>query len=252
MRLNKLALVTLSAALLVSACGGDEQAAAEDTTDLTASLLAEPPASDGISTPVVDASADLPDADPGMLVAQIGFNRGSAEAPVKVVELSDYGCTYCRKFHEETFPTLLADFIESGMVEWKFVPYITGMWESSVAATEAAECVYVQDTDAFEALNRRLWNEQGTWKQSDAPEPVIRGWASELGIDMAAFDACVARDEQLGRVAASTQLARQLGIRGTPTFVVIGYPPLQGALPLEMFQEVLTLVYNDAVSPTGQ
>ena len=48
------------------------------------------------------------------------------------------------------------------------------------------------------------------------------------------------------RVAAATSLANQLGVRGTPTFFVVGYPPLQGALPTETFVNMLNLVYEDA------
>ncbi len=179
-------------------------------------------------------------------VSGVGFDRGLIEAPVKVLEMSDYGCGYCRQFHLETFPTVHREFIETGMVEWKFVPFVTGMFDNSIAATEAAECTYVQSEEAFEAINSRLWEEQGAWKGRDRPEEVIRGWVSELGVDMGSFDACVADDERLDRVASSTTLAQQLGVRGTPTFVVLGYPPLQGALPTEVFQEVLTAVHRRA------
>ncbi len=237
--------VALGAALIlaVTACAEAEGPGA-DTRDLSRSLL-EAPRDDGASTVI---AADPALADPGgprVPVSQVGFNRGAEEAVVKVVEMSDYGCGYCRQFHEETFPSLREQFIETGMVEWKFVPYITGMFENSLVATEAAECTYVQDTEAFETLNGRLWNEQAAWKRSSDPTSVVHAWVEELGVDMVAFRACVEGDERLPRIAASTTLAGQLGVRGTPTFVVLGYPPLQGALPLEMFQEVLTLVYNE-------
>ena len=125
-----------------------------------------------MSTPVVESQ--IPEQEPRS-IEDLGYNRGSPDAPVKVVEMSDYGCGYCRQFHEETFPSLLEEFIESGMVEWKFMPYITGMFENSLVATEAAECTYVQDTEAFEVLNSRLWANQSDWKGSDEPEPVVRG-----------------------------------------------------------------------------
>ena len=169
-----------------------------------------------------------------------------------MVEMSDYGCGYCRQFHQETFPTLLTDFIDSGMVEWKFVPYITGMFGNSLPATSAAECVYVQQEAAFERLNSRLWNEQGVWKSSEEPAEVIRPWVEELGIDMVIFDACIQGDERLDRIASATTLARQLGVRGTPTFVVLGYGPLQGALPLETFQDLLAAVHADLTGTPGE
>lgn len=241
---NRIVLVA-STLFLAAACGGGDSAGdGADTEALTRDLLSQPP-SDGQSTPVA-ADPSLAQSGERVSVSSVGFDRGLVEAPVKVLEMSDYGCGYCRQFHMETFPTIRSDFIETGMVEWKFVPFVTGMFDNSIAATEAAECAYVQSEDAFEALNSRLWEEQRAWKGSDEPEEVIRGWVSELGVDMGSFDACVAEDERLGRVASSTTLAQQLGVRGTPTFVVLGYPPLQGALPTEVFQQVLTAVHQRA------
>ena len=239
------ALLLFAALTLTAACADGEAGDTGGTESLTRDLLAQP-AGDGQSTPLaVDPS--LAQEGQRVMVSDVGFDRGAVEAPVKVLELSDYGCGYCRRFHEQTFPTLVDEFIETGMVEWKFVPFVTGMFENSVAATEAVECTYVQSADAFEELNRRMWDEQSAWKGSDDPQSLIRGWVSELGIDMDAYDSCVADDEQLGRVASSTTLAQQLGVRGTPTFIVLGYPPLQGALPTEVFQQVLTAVHERAV-----
>ncbi len=250
MSMNVRTLAVLVAAVLLGACGSDGADAEGGTDALTRDLLAEP-VGDGRSTPVAVDPSLADTTAPRVSVSRIGFNRGRTEAPVKVVELSDYGCGYCRQFHQETFPTLLSDFIETGMVEWKFMPFVTGMFDNSLAVTEAAECVYVQDEEAFEVLSRRLWDEQAAWKGSDEPGVVVRDWVSELGVDVGAYDTCLAEDERLGRVASATTLAQQLGVRGTPTFVILGYPPLQGALPLEMFQEVLTAVHDQAVSGDG-
>ncbi|MDA0327801.1 MAG: thioredoxin domain-containing protein [Gemmatimonadetes bacterium] len=237
----------MSCLLVAVACTAD--APAPGTSDLTRSLLAQP-AGDGMSTPLA-AIPSVGEAVPDVPVEEIGFNRGRIEAPVKVIEMSDYGCGYCRQFHQETFPTLLTQFIDAGLVEWKFVPYITGMFDNSLAATEAAECTYVQSAAAFERLNARLWDDQSVWKGADAPAPVVRAWAAELGIDMMAFDACLESDSQINRIASSTALAREIGVRGTPTFIVIGYPPLQGALPLAVFQDVLTRVYAATTGEPG-
>lgn len=236
-------LLVLSAGLLVGACSSEQQAGGTD--DLTRNLL-EQPAGDGLSTPIAADPAAGGQESPRVPVSEVGFNRGDSLAPVKVVELSDYGCGYCRQFHEQTFPALVEEFIDSGMVEWKFVPYITGMFDNSLAVLEAAECTLAQGDAPFERLNSRLWSEQSVWKGSAAPEDVVREWVTELGIDLDAFDSCVADDERIDRIAAATTLARQVGVRGTPTFIVIGYPPLQGALPLETFQEILRAVHSEA------
>jgi protein-disulfide isomerase len=249
MRLELLAVALFSGACVVTACADDAPPPA--TSDLTRSLLTEP-IGDGVSTPMGEIQA-LSQQEPDIPLTEIGYNRGDVDAPVKIIELSDYGCGYCRKFHEETYPTLFTQFVESGMVEWKFMPYITGMFDNSLVASEAAECAYVQSETAFEALNSKLWANQSEWKGSDSPEPVVRGWASEVGIDMAAFDACLAEDSGFERVAGATAIARRLGVRGTPTFILLGgYPPLQGALPLETFQQVLYAVYGEAIAEGGQ
>ena len=232
---------------IVSGCTSEE-AADSGTSDLSRALL-EVPAGDGSSTAIrQDPNAAE---GPAVPLSEVGFNRGSVDAPVKVIEMSDYGCGYCRQFHDETFPTLRTQFIDSGMVEWKFVPYINGMFDNSLAATEAAECTFVQGVAPFEALNERLWGEQPEWKNSGEPEAVIREWVLELGIDMLRFDGCLRNDERIDRIQGSTTLASQIGVRGTPTFIVLGYPPLQGALPLSVFQDVLSAVYAEATG-SGQ
>lgn len=240
---NALCAIALCGALTVGCA--DSGSVEDSTSDLSQSLLTQP-ADDGRSTLIGGDPALQDDGGPRVRVSEVGFNRGVEEAPVKVVEMSDYGCGYCRQFHQQTFPAILSEFIEAGKVEWKFVPYITGMFDNSLVATEAAECTYAQDVDAFERLNRRLWDDQSAWKGSGDPEPVVRAWAAELGIDMAAFDTCLAQDQRIDRIAAATTLARQIGVRGTPTFVILGYPPIQGALPLETFREVLNMVYAES------
>lgn len=239
---------SLGAALVVLAavsCGGDApEAAGEAGTEVTRGLLAGAqqgpstmPGPNGRPTPVRDVPLE-----------EVGFDRGSDDAPVRVVEMSDYGCGYCRKFHEETFPALRDEFIETGKVQWKFVPYVTGMFDNSMAALRSAECTLEQSADAFERLNDRLWEEQSEWKSSGDAEALVRSWADEAGADMDQYDACHAEGRRFERIAAAGGLARQLGVRGTPTFFVLGYGPLQGALPLDTFRQILALVHEDVTS----
>ena len=180
----------------------------------------------------------------------LGFNLGSVEAPVKVIEFSDFGCGYCRRFHQESFPALAEQFIATDMVEWKFLPFIAGMFENSLAVTEAAECTLEQDAVSYGAFGDMLWARQPEWKESGEPEAVARGWAADLGLDMGEYDSCLAEDRRMERVAGATVAAEQLGVRATPTFWIVGYGPLQGALPLEVFQGILGDIHQEVV--TGQ
>lgn len=230
-------------ALALGACSGtaSEQGSADSPT---ADLLAQP-VTDGRSTPLAVDPSLAQEGAPPVEVVDLGFNRGDEDAIVKIVELSDFGCGYCRQFHQESFPAIREEFIETGMVEWKFIPFITGMFDNSLAATEASECVLEQGDEAFETMAARIWDEQRAWKSAADPAPILREWAQGAGVDMARYDGCLAEDRRIQRVASATTLARQVGVRGTPTFVVIGYPPLQGALPLAFFQDILRTVHNE-------
>lgn len=242
LRAGGLSVFALAAALLVAACGGDGEPTAdsESPANVTRGLLSAAGAE--------GSTARGPSSGPLLEVplAELGFDRGVDGAPVQVIELSDYGCGYCRRFHMETFPTLKEEFIETGMVEWKFVPYVTGMFDNSRAALRAAECSLEQSSELFERVNDRLWEDQAAWKSSGSAVDLVRQWALDAGVDATAYDACQAEGRRLDRIEAAGGLARELGVRGTPTFVVVGYGPLQGALPLESFRQILLSVHEDA------
>jgi len=241
-RTTRAALLGL-AALLLGACGGGEPGT-PSTESTTRSLLGNQDVVGGPSTPI-EGAPELTARATGATIPELGHNFGSGDAPLKLIEFSDFGCGYCRRFHQESFDPLRAQFVESGQIEWKFMPFITGMFANSLAVTEAAECTLEQEASLFERFSDRLWVGQAEWKGSGEPEAVVRGWASELGADMGRFDSCLAEDRRLQRVANHTALAQQLGIRGTPTFWLVGYGPLQGALPLEAFQGILGAVLEE-------
>ncbi|NIP61123.1 MAG: thioredoxin domain-containing protein [Gemmatimonadetes bacterium] len=168
-------------------------------------------------------------------VRMLGFNRGDPEAPIRVIEFSDFGCGYCRKFHLETFPTLEEEFIETGKVIWKYVPFVLGMFPNSVEAATAGECAGEQGR--FAALRDRLFQDQPEWRKADEPHGLFARYADEEGLDVERFRACVEEGWVTDRVRRSVRAGHRIGVRGTPTFIVEGFP-LQGALPTPVFREV--------------
>jgi len=233
--------MTVALVALLAACGGDTP---------------EPPSTDATSRALLGQSMDGPattvDSLPNMAsqmtaayLPALGYNRGDVAAPVKIIEFADFGCGFCRMFHEESFPTLKTQFIDTGMIEWKFLPFITGSFRNSLAVTEAAECALEQGPSQYEALGGMLWVRQGDWKATGDAAALVRTWADEAGIDMARYDSCLAEDRRLDRVAGATAIAEQLGVRATPTIWIVGYGPLQGALPLDVFQGVFTTIHAE-------
>jgi len=176
----------------------------------------------------------------------LGVDYGAQDAPVRIFELFDFGCGFCRKFHTETFPALAEKYIDEGKLLWKAIPFVIGNWANSVPATLAAECALGQGREQYNRMADALFDRQSDWKQASEPEPVLDDIASEAGLDMEVFRVCMADDKFLWRVQAHSSVAQQMSVRGTPTFVVVGYTPFSGALPLELFEQIIDTVLVNA------
>lgn len=257
MRSRWLGPATLCTVLTLVACGAEEPRTPR-TDDVTQTLLGSA-GSAGVAAPSGEATPiperDLPEGpvpvDQRIAIAPLGINYGSDDAPVQVLEMSDFGCTYCRRFHEDTWPVIASEFVETDKVQWKFVPFVTGMFANSRAVTEVAECAMEQSDALFNAVADRLWSEQDEWKGHADPSGLARGWAEAAGAEPDQLDACLAGGGALRKVAVSSALSRQLRVRGTPTFFVLGYAPIQGVLPTELFRELLGQAHQLATTAGG-
>lgn len=203
-----------------------------------------------------DRQSAAPDAPPSLVrpnrripLDELGYDLGDPDAPVKLIEFSDFGCGYCRRFHEEVWPVLEREYVETGKVYWKYVPMILGIFPNAMEAAQAGECAGEQGR--FREMQDRLFAEQGTWKGSGDAESALEGIAEQVGLDMPRWRRCIAEGIQDDRIRAGTQVSQQAGVRGTPTFFVVGYAPIPGALPLELFREVLDTAYAVAVRGDG-
>ena len=228
--------------LLLGVVGCGESASADrSTTDLGVAppTLASPPvaASSQPGTAPAPPAGDRP--SPRQTLEDLGHVKGSPDAPVRIIEFSDFGCGYCRKFHEETFPQILDEFVNAGTVQWRTVQFDVGMFPNAEDAALAGECAAEQER--FDPMADGLFAEQRTWKGGSDAAGVFESVARDAGLDMARFRSCMTERRPQEQVAVATQLARQLGIRGTPTFFIEGFP-VQGALPFELWKEYIGVV----------
>jgi len=183
-------------------------------------------------------------------ISAMGYNFGSADAPVKVLEISDFGCGYCRRFHEETFPTLLSIYMDGGYVEWKFIPFVLGMFPNGLEAATAGECAGEQDK--FYPMQDRLFAEQSGWRNSQEPYAFFSTLAAEEGLDVQRFDSCIEGGWREKNVRDNVRLGQQAGAQGTPLFLIDGRQ-LPGSIPLEDFRAILdaALVQRGVDPPSG-
>ncbi|MBW3533604.1 MAG: DsbA family protein [Gemmatimonadetes bacterium] len=216
------------------------EAGAPDEAGLNgASYRPGPPVADPGSSRAGPSPAEEPSRAGQVAVDSLGFTRGRADAPVRIVEFSDFGCGYCRQFHEEAWPVLHRDYVETGKVQWKMIPFDVGMFPHARQAVLTGECAGEQGR--FEDVRERLFEEQRTWKGGSRSQALdlFRDIARDEDLDMDRFNRCMGQGWRAARVDASNALARQLGVRGTPTFYILGMGIIPGALPAQDFADVL-------------
>lgn len=186
--------------------------------------------------PFLPPPGTLPGTREPLMVSDLGYDHGAPDALVTVFEFSDFGCGYCRRFHQESWPILRANFIDTGLVRWKFVPFSIGMFANGEPAARAGICALEQDR--FPEMQWLLFERQREWQQSSNPTETFLELAESVGMDPGRFDRCLDSDEATRLVQEGGALAGRLGVRGTPTFFVDGQPVI-GALPTPMFADIL-------------
>lgn len=172
----------------------------------------------------------------GVSLAGVGHDLGGATARVSIIEFGDFGCSYCAKFAHETYPRIDSTYIARGIVRWKMVPFVTGMFRNSREVAEAAECAAEQG--AFWKMHDLLYARRKEWMASTDIRSLIAKYAARLQLDRTAFGRCAMNPEIRRRIQRHDAIAQQLGIRGTPTFYVNGRI-VPGAIPFELFQQVI-------------
>ncbi|MBH0202111.1 MAG: thioredoxin domain-containing protein [Nitrospira sp.] len=166
--------------------------------------------------------------------------RGQANAPVTLIEYSDFTCGYCVKFFKRTWPRIQARYVDTGKVRFIYRDFPRGDQGSGVDAAMAARCAGAQGQ--YWAMHDRLFAEGG---QLD--KHVYLRHAAELSLDRPAFERCVNEGRYTKAIFEDRQEANQWGFHGTPGFILVRTASeptdkepavaIPGAFPFEMFAE---------------
>jgi protein-disulfide isomerase len=146
--------------------------------------------------------------------------RGSADAPVTIVEFSDYRCPACRDYETTTADRIDEELVATGQVKYVVPPY--ALWQESLPIVEAAACA--QDQDGFWSFRRVVFANQDLFPAQGTPSrALLERLAETSGLDVNALEACLDEGQHQAGVLASTQRAKtDLGVNSTPTFFVNG------------------------------
>jgi protein-disulfide isomerase len=151
-------------------------------------------------------------------------SRGPSDAPVTIVEFTDYGCPFCRRHATEVLPDLLERYGDRIRYVVRHFP-IPALTPNALAAADAAECAYRQDR--YWEYREALVRETGSLSAE-----VLQGKAVAVGLDTESFAQCVADPATRDVVEGDILDAWEHGVTGTPTFFIDGRR-FVGARPLE-------------------
>jgi protein-disulfide isomerase len=168
-----------------------------------------------------------------------GPNKGNPDAPVTIVEFSDFQCGYCRKFWQETLPKIEERYIRTGKVRFVY-RHLAILGSASVQAAVAAECAHEQG---------EFWSYHDKLFASAGPPAFTAGnlkrYAEELRLNTDRFNACFDTEQPRDKVERETNVGRAIGMTGTPGFL-INRRRLIGAYPYEVFGEIIEKALEEA------
>lgn len=154
---------------------------------------------------------------------------GPEDAPITIIEFSDYECPFCRKWHAETWKPLREQYGDKIRLVYRDLP-LSNIHPNAIPAAEAANCAGEQGQ--YYPFHEKLLDNE------NLGQAVYEQYAADLMLDMDQFKECVSTRKYQDEVQADIDYAINLGITSTPTFFINGIP-LVGAQPLSVFQQVI-------------
>ncbi|PIR55219.1 disulfide bond formation protein DsbA [Candidatus Peregrinibacteria bacterium CG10_big_fil_rev_8_21_14_0_10_36_19] len=166
---------------------------------------------------------------------------GDANAPVTIVEFSDFQCPFCKRFADGAFAQLKSEYIDTGKVKLVFRDFPLSFHPAALPASLAAECAREQGGDeAYFKLHDYIFANQDSipgnlTEASEYYASAVKG----MGVkDTATFKACVIDQKYQAEVEKDLQDGQEAGISGTPGFL-IGEQMVEGAQPFEAFAQAI-------------
>lgn len=138
---------------------------------------------------------------------------GDTNAPVTLIEFSDYQCPYCGRFFQTTLPQLKKEYIDTGKLKYVFRDFPLPFHQQAQKASEAAQCA--GDQGKYWEMHDLIFKNQRAMQVED-----LKGYAENLGLNKANFDKCLDGDKYTEEVKKDMADGRKVGVRGTPSFVL--------------------------------
>ena len=170
----------------------------------------------GIEGDVTGNSGQVKDTGDSGVLSEGDPVLGDKNAPVSVVEFSDFECPYCKRAYGSTLQGLKdSEMFKNGEVNlvYKHFP-LSRIHPDAQKAAEASECANRQGM--FWEYHDKLFENQNSLGVSS-----LKQYAEEVGLDTNEFNSCLENGEAKSKVSSDMQTGRDNGARGTPYFVIV-------------------------------
>ncbi|MDH5568637.1 MAG: DsbA family protein [Nitrosopumilus sp.] len=169
---------------------------------------------------------------------------GNPDAPITIIEFSDFQCPFCARFHIQTLPLILEQYIEQGKVKLVFRDFpIQSIHPNALPASIAAECANEQGK--FKEMHDMLFDNQNQWNKQETSDALslFSSYAIKIQLDQETFDSCLTSGKYIEEIRKDLDDGRNYGVSGTPGFFVgnerIGFVELKGAQPFDSFKKII-------------
>lgn len=160
--------------------------------------------------------------------------KGDKNAPVTMLEFSDFECPFCGRFFLNTMPQIVSEYIDKGKVKLAFRHFPLGFHANAKPAAMATECAREQGGDEmFYKFHDKIFTDQQSLSVDN-----LKKWAGELGLKTAKFNDCLDTKKYEKQVDADLADGQSFGVSGTPAFFINGRL-ISGAQPFAAFKTVI-------------
>jgi protein-disulfide isomerase len=201
-------------------------------------LLLNPPAT---RTAAAAPAPAAPTSDKVKMSVGTGwYSMGRDDAPVTMVEFTDYQCPFCRRFEADSFAQLKKEYIDTGKVRFVSRDLPLDFHPNAPAAAMAARCA--GDQHKFWEMRDAMMLDTAT---DLGPESILK-YGQKTNLEMTAFRTCLSDKKYTEAIKKDTADAGTLGISGTPSFVIgktakdeIAGVRIVGAVPYTVFDSAI-------------
>ena len=170
---------------------------------------------------------------------------------ITMVEFGDYQCTFCAKFHNEIREKIINNFVNSGKINFLFKDYIVNDNATDTSSTKAAEASYcAAEQNKYWDYHNELYNNWAGEKTGWITNDSLEQFAKNIQVpDIEKFSNCLQSNKYLSIVQSNDNIARSIGLTGTPSFILLKENNIQsiipGALPYEIFEQTLNRILTN-------